>query len=111
MKKKRVRGSMFDPFKDQIAIWCQQGMTVRKMCEKLGGYYNIATLDNFIVKHNLRTKPTVQYRPKCDECEYCKSVKNIMGTYDKSNRLCTKTWRMIQVSVTYSPTWCEKGAK
>jgi len=103
--------SMFDPYEDQIKEWCDQGLTITQMVEELGGYYVPASLYNFIRSRKLRTKPTVEYRNKCDECEYCKIVKDVRGQYATACRLCMKSWRMINPSVVHCPRWCEKGAK
>ena len=103
--------SMFDPYRDQIKEWCDQGLTITQMVEELGGYFVPNTLYTYIDKHKLRTVTVYDARNKCDSCEYCQVVKNAMGKYDKACRLCKKSWRMISASVVHSPRWCEKGAK
>ena len=107
-----MRGSMFDPYRKEITEWCEQGMTSREILENLGGGFMKASLNEYIRRWGLREPrhyPGCESRNKCDECEYCQEFRNWKGSFDKSNRICTKTWQVISYGVIYCPTWCEKG--
>jgi len=104
--------SMFDPYREDIKRWCEDGLTCTQMLEKLGGGYLRASLYEYIRRYELRYPKKYekcQDRNKCDECEFCHEFRNWKGTFDKSNRICTKSWQVISHGVVYSPTWCEKG--
>ena len=109
-----MRGSMFDPYREDIIKWCADGITCTEMIERLGGGYLRASLYEYIRHCGLREpKHYEKYikRNKCDECEFCHEFRNWKGTMDKSNRICTKSWQVVNHDVVYSPTWCEKGGE
>ena len=102
--------SIFDPYREQIIEGLNTGLTLNEILEQLPAGYIGKSLYSYIYNNNLREygwTREVEHRNKCDKCKYCKSVRNLKGQYDKSCRLCTKSWRMIQASVVFSPKWCE----
>lgn len=105
--------SMYDEFREDIEKWCDQGLTIKEMFAKLPPGYRYQGLYNYIRLNNIRDNAwtrELEKRNKCNQCEYCHKVKNVMGTYNKAdNRICTLSWRLIQYSVRHSPVWCEKG--
>ena len=104
--------SMFSPFREQIEKWCDEGLTIRQMIEQLPPGYEYQSLRSYIVSNRIRDGAygrEINARNVCNLCEYCHKVKNVMGTYNVAdNRICTKSWRLIQYSVRHCPTWCEK---
>ena len=103
--------SMYEPFREKIIEWCIQGDTIPQMIEKLGGHYTRQSLYTFIKKNNLRYGygNVYMHRNHCVGCEFCREFKNPMGKYNKENKICTLSWRVIAASVVCSPRWCEKG--
>lgn len=108
----RRRKSMFDPFKDQIAEWCSQGVAVKEMADRLeeqtGDLFFEQGLYAYISRNSLRNRPwkdVYDARNQCKGCEYCHIYTNTNNT---KGRICSKSWRTIQPNVTHSPTWCEK---
>ena len=103
------RPSMFDDFRGKIEKWCKQGKSLRWMLNQFPEGYTYEGLRKYIAKHNL-TEVLNENKPKCDECEYCKIFKNIAGEVNSvNNRICSKSWRLIQYNVIKSPKWCERG--
>lgn len=111
----RKGDSMFNEFREDIERWCDEGLTIMEMHSRLPEGYAWKSLYNYIRVNKIREgawKRGIDKRNVCDKCEYCKRVKNIKGAYNVGNdRLCTKSWRMIQYSVRHCPKWCEKGEK
>lgn len=111
VRKKREYHSMYEPFLEMIEKSCDAGLTLRETFAQLPEGYTYAGFYNFIRTHKVREgawKREKLARHVCDKCEYCKKIKNVMGTYNVAdNRLCTKSWRLIQYSVRHCPIWCE----
>ena len=103
--------SMFTKFRPDIEKWCDAGLTVKEMIKKLPQGYREQGLYYYIWKNGIKYEAhKYEDRYSCDECDYCKRVRNVRGTYNKAdNRLCTLSWRLIQYSVKHCPVWCEKG--
>lgn len=99
---------MYDPFIADITVWCNAGVTVKEMAERLGEGYTIQGIYQFIKTKGLRSSKRVTYeaRNKCNNCEYCREYINTNNT---KGRICTKSWRSIQPLVIYRPEWCEKA--
>ena len=112
-RKKRVYTSMYDPFREHIEKCCDSGMTIRQTFETFPAGYTYGALYDYIRKHKIREgawKRNETAKRVCDQCEYCKKIKNVAGKYNVAdNRLCTLSWRLIQYSVRHCPTWCEYG--
>lgn len=108
MKKHRNRSSIYDPFRDNIQLWCAEGRSVREMAEILGDGYEEQGIYHYIRVKKLRKNPwndVYEARNKCEECEHCQRYIN---TNNREGRLCKLSWHTIQNGVTYCPTWCEK---
>lgn len=108
---KRVRKSMFDPYREQITEWCAQGMSVKEMADRLedmtGELFFETGIYAYIYRHNLRFRPwqdVYDARNQCSKCEFCHTYTN---TNNGKGRICSKSWRTIQPNVRHSPTWCE----
>ena len=111
-RKKRVKNSLFDPFRSEIEKCCDEGMTTREVFEKLfPAGYSYAGLLSYIKRNNVRGgawRREIEARRVCDKCEYCKQFKNSLGNVNVAeNRICTKSWRIINGSVRHCPRWCE----
>ena len=109
-RKKRIYTSMFDPYREQIEKCCDAGMSLRETFEILPEGYTFSAFYSWLRSNRIREgawKREVDARNLCDKCEYCKVIKNHMGRYDKSHKLCTKSWQIISASVAHCPTWCE----
>ena len=101
--------SMFDDFRDKIEKWCKEGKSVAWMITQFPEGYTYDALRCYLVRNNL-IEVVNENRPICDECEYCKIFKNIAGEINSvNNRICSKSWRLIQYNVIKSPKWCERG--
>lgn len=104
----RKRYSKYDPYKELIADWCAQGVTIREMTEMLidqtGEDFYDQGLYAYIYRHGLKFTSMVDARRICDQCEYCHKYINTNNT---EGRICTKTWKSIQPNVRHSPMWCE----
>ena len=107
----RAGSSIFEPFREKIAVWCIQGYSIPQMLEELGEGYSKSGLYQYIRKNKMKYSRESVYanRNHCVGCEFCREFRNFMGTYDKSNKICTLSWRVIGASVVCSPRWCEKG--
>ena len=109
-RKKRVYTSMFDEFREQVEKCCDAGMSLRETFEQLPDGYSYPSFYSWLRVNRIREsawRREVDARNLCEKCEYCKRIKNSKGTYDKSHRLCTKSWQIINNSVVYCPRWCE----
>ena len=109
-RKKRQYSSMFDPYREQIEKCLDDGLTLQQTLDELGSGYLLTTLYTYVRKNNLRGgawKREIETRRVCDKCEYCKTIRNQRGEYSVSNRLCTKSWQIINCSVVHCPRWCE----
>ena len=98
---------MYDPFIAEITIWCNSGVPVKEMVERLGEGYTMQGIYQYIKTKGLRSSKRITYeaRNKCNDCEYCREYINTNNT---KGRICTKSWRSIQPLVKYRPEWCEK---
>lgn len=103
---------MYDPYKDQIAMWCAKGIPVKDMADMLseqtGGLFFEQGIYAYINRHNLRYRPwkdVYEARNQCDNCEFCH---NYINTNNTKGRICSKYWRTIQPNVRHCPIWCEK---
>lgn len=109
----RKGSSMFNPYREDIEMLCAQGLTLKEMMTKLPPNFRYEGLYNYILINNIRDVNLIKEKKGinvCDRCEYCRKIKNVKGEYNKAdNRLCTKSWRLIQYSVKLSPVWCERG--
>lgn len=111
--KKRVYTSMFDPFRADIERWCDEGLTIKEVYEKLPDGYSFQGFYSY-----LRTKRIVERawrkaleaRRACDSCEYCKRFKTSRGEMAGS-RICTLSWRILSTDVKICPRWCEYREK
>lgn len=103
--------SIFEPYREKIAEWCVQGDTIPQMIEKLGNNYTKSSLYQYIKANDMRYgyKNVYENRNHCVGCEFCREFRNNMGKYNKENKICTLSWRVIGASVVCSPRWCEKG--
>lgn len=104
--------SMFAPYRKKIEKWCAQGLTLPQMMKKLPSNFRYEGLYNYIRINGIRDVNLMKVKKGanvCDKCDYCHKVRNVKGKYNKAdNRLCTKSWRLIQYSVKLCPTWCER---
>ena len=110
IKTRKGNESMFDPFRDQIEKWCDDGLTPRQVFERLPDGYIFNSFYAYLITHRIREgawKREYENRPVCDKCEYCHEFKNHLGKTTKSNRICTKSWQIINHLVVFCPTWCE----
>ena len=103
--------SVYEPYREKITEWCMQGYSVPQMLAELGVGYSKSGLYQYIYKNKLGYSRDNVYesRNHCVGCEFCRKFRNFMGEYDKSNKICTLSWRVISASVVCSPKWCEKG--
>jgi len=108
----RKRRSKFDPYEEQITKWCQAGMPVKEMADRLfeetGEIFDEPAIHSYIFRHRLRERPWVdvyEARNQCNECEHCHKYINTNNT---EGRICSLYWRVIQNGVRHSPFWCEK---
>lgn len=112
-RKKRVYTSMFDPYREQIEKWCDEGMTIREAHKMFPEGYSYEGLMSYINVHHIREgawKRELDARRVCDKCEYCQEFKNSLGNVNVAeNRICTLSWRIIGGSVRHCPRWCEYG--
>ena len=109
LKKRKKRQSMYDPFEADIKKWCDAGIPVIKMIERLGPGYTKSSLAAYIRSHRLRTKQAVfDARNKCDKCEHCHVYLDTRGNY---HRICAQSWREIHAFVKHRPEWCEKEVR
>lgn len=110
LRRKREYTSMFDPFRELIEKCLMDGMTVRETLAQLPEGYVYDSLYTYIRVNKLNDgnlKGEIDARHRCDTCEYMKIIKNKNGKYDKSHRLCTKSWQILNMSVVCCPRWCE----
>lgn len=106
--------SMFDPFREQIERGCVEGLSLKEIYEQLPEGYTYAGFYSYLRAQQLRGKirfTAWDKKHKCDECEHCKNFVNCMGKYDRSHRICTLDWRVINHGVKHCPNWCalERG--
>ena len=110
-RKKRVYTSMFDPFREDIEKWCDQGMTLQQAYNMLPAGYSFGGFYSYLRAKGIRGcswNREIDIRNKCAHCEYCHEFKNAKGFVNRQEHLiCTKTWRVIGASVRHCPRWCE----
>lgn len=101
------RVSVYDPFRDEIETWCNAGMPVKEIANRLGPGYSMQGVYAFIRSRKLRRSKeiVINARHKCSECEYCHDFKTVNNT---DGRICAKSWKAIQPLVRYCPGWCER---
>lgn len=113
MKKMKTKEypSMFDPFREQIEQWCDDGLSIKQAFNKLPEGYRYESFYEYIKKKHIKEtqwKRAVATRNVCDECEHCKHFLNVMGRENKHhNRICLNYMRLLSNDVKYCPVWCE----